>query len=127
MKKPSSPQAIADEAVGQARERPETGTAKENVSPQEALSRNAPAPGPQAPISEKSAAAVGERSGEAYSDPREFRAPRGADSANRDGGTPFASQPSGGLLDQITGERLAMMAAAFAAGYVAALAFHRRG
>lgn len=62
--------AIADEAVGQTHGTAPPGTAKEKeaMSPEEAARRNAPAPAAQASTPEKTAAALGERVGDAYAD-----------------------------------------------------------
>ena len=68
--------AIIDEAIGQTHgtEPPSYSAKRESTSPEEAARRLAPAPGAQASMSEKTAASLGERVGDAYAELREFPA-----------------------------------------------------
>jgi hypothetical protein len=70
---------IVDEAVGQTHAvlPPKSVTEREHLSPEEAARRNAPAPGPQASMPEKTAASIGERDGGAYADPGSVQTQQG--------------------------------------------------
>jgi hypothetical protein len=94
--------AIADEAVGQTHGTAPPGTAKEKeaMSPEEAARRNAPAPGAQASTPEKTAAALGERVGDAYADAGNARQNRQG-SVDRPAATKAGSPE--GMADRVLG------------------------
>jgi hypothetical protein len=125
--------AIAEEAVGQKRDRPPP--EKEGVSPEEAVARMARSAGAQASISEKTAESVGERVGTAYSDPESIAAqtqkPRGDGKAamrtlseQRGAANPVLAagrQVAQTISQQFEKQPLLMALGAFALGYVAAI------
>jgi hypothetical protein len=120
------PDTIADEAVGQthATPPPESVMQKENMSAEEAARRNAPAPGPEASMPEKTAAAVGERTGDAYADPGSpprRRENRAADRALSTGRGLVQS-----VSDQFSNQRLMGLVGAFGLGFVAAMLLQGR-
>jgi len=70
------PQAIADEAVGETRDRPLPGTAsgKVEMPTAEVIQRRATSAGPQADTAIKTAESIGERVGDAYATTAEVEA-----------------------------------------------------
>jgi hypothetical protein len=121
---------IAEEAIGQRHgSAPDYAPTKADMS-QEAL-QLAPSSGAQASIPEKTAESVGERVGDAYSDPaRIAQYPKGkvgrltataAGSHKRDENNRFLSVGRGG-----TQERFLTVVAGFALGYVTAVLFQGR-
>jgi hypothetical protein len=120
---------IAEEAIGQRH-----GSASDYAStksPEEAALQLAPSSGAQASIPEKTAESVGERVGDAYSDPaRIAQYPKGkvgrltataAGSHKRDENHRFLSMGRG-----VAQERFLTVVAGFVLGYVTAVLFHRR-
>lgn len=113
--KPDS-QAIANEAVGETRDRPTADAANKVEMPTEdAIRRRAASAGPQADIAVKTAESVGERVGDAYATTAEVR----AGSRNVARRTPFQASHT-------AQQPVVMIAAGFALGYAAALWIHRR-
>src|SRR5690242_9986023 len=74
---------IAEEAVGQRHDGapPDDVSERERMSPEETARRTAWSVGPQASVSEKTAESVGERAGDAYSDPGNITQTRSLPSA----------------------------------------------
>ena len=123
---------IAEEAIGQRRESaPDYAPTKADTSQEEAALQLAPSSGAQASIPEKTAESVGERVGDAYSDPaRIAQYPKGkvgrltataAGSHKRDENNRFLSMGRG-----VAQERFLTVVAGFVLGYVTAVLFHRR-
>jgi len=111
------PKAIADEAVGETRDRPTLGAANAKVEmpTDDVIRRRAMSAGPQADNATKTAESVGERVGGAYATTDEVKAkPRNV--ARR--AVPWASRA--------TQQPFISVAAGFALGYAAALLTHRR-
>jgi hypothetical protein len=131
---------IAEEAVGQRRETaPPYAGAKPDISQEEAARRFATASGAEASIPEKTAASIGERVGDAYSDPE--RAARHstrkiaqqtvlrAEPYRQVGSNRFLSVPveaAKAVSRQLYEERFLTVVASFALGYLAAVLFHSR-
>jgi len=115
-KKPD-PKAIADEAVGETRDRPPPGAANEKVEmpTEDVIRRRAMSAGPQADNATKTAESVGERVGDAYATTAEVK------SGSRNVGRRVASQAS-----HTAQQPFVIAAAGFALGYAAALLIHRR-
>jgi hypothetical protein len=134
MKSQADRDTIADEAVGQrhATEPPDFVREKEAMSPQEAVRRNATPPGPDASMSEKTAAALGERVGNAYADAgsvppkRQDRADRpaaknsGPQSSMSDRALLGGQALAQGVSGQVAGQPFMSLVAAFGLGFIAA-------
>ena len=130
---------IAEEAVGQWHETapPYAGT-KPDISQEEAARRFAAGSGAEASIPEKTAESIGERVGDAYSDPEDVarHSPRkGRQSAARGesytdvGSNRFLSAPveaAKAVSRQLYQDRFLTVVASFALGYLAAALFHGR-
>jgi hypothetical protein len=117
------PDAIAEEAVGQRHgSAPPDAVKNPEISQEEAARRLATPPGTQASISEKTAESVGERVGDAYSDP-ESAASQGRGVSHR-----VRSMGSAGhaASRQSSEQWLAVLSAGFALGYLAAALIHGR-
>lgn len=111
------PQAIADEAVGETRDRPTSDAASGRVEMPTAdvIRRRATSAGPQADIAVKTAESVGERVGDAY-----------ATTAEVEAGTRNVARRAGFKASHTAQQPFVMAAAGFALGYAAALLIHRR-
>jgi hypothetical protein len=108
--------AIADEAVGQTHESPPPEAQKKNdLSSEEACQRLAASSGAQASIPEKTAESLGERVGDAYSDPKQ---------TNRRGSISRGSER--GLSTRFELQRFLTLITGFALGYGAAVLVHGR-
>lgn len=130
--------AIVDEAVGQSHGTAPPKSLKETVSPQKAAYRNAPAPGANASVPEKTAAAVGERVGDAYADPgnvpRHRQEDVGRSAAMKSGsqeGVADSILSSGRRLvqsisEQLSYQRFATLVAAFGLGFITAVLLQGR-
>ena len=131
---------IAEEAVGQRHENapPYAGT-QPDISQEEAARRFAAASGAGAGIPEKTAESIGERVGDAYSDPEGVarHSPRKIGQQIAARSEPYTDVGSSRLLlapveaakavsRQLHRERLLTMVASFALGYLAAAWFHGR-
>ena len=111
------PKAIADEAVGETRDRPTPYAANDKLEmpTEDVLRRRAMSAGPRADLSVKTAESVGERVGDAYATTKEVKARsrnvarRAASHASHTAQQPFVT-----------------IAAGFALGYAAALLIHHR-
>ena len=123
---------IVDEAVGQTHGNPRPA---EGTPPEETIRRNAAAPGPLASMAEKTAASIGERVGDAYSDTGSSRRgiPRQAatcsphlpqNTANR--AAPAGHQMAQGISEAFSDQRLTSLVAAFGMGFIAAVLLQRR-
>jgi hypothetical protein len=121
---------IAEESVGERRERP-PGTARNEtgISPEETMRRNAVSPGPQASTPEKTAQSLGERVGDAYADPGRAR-PQGWQPGSRAHGPDPVLGPVGEAVQtlsrQFEEQPLMLAMACFALGYMTALWLHGR-
>jgi hypothetical protein len=123
---------IVDEAVGQthATPPPKSVTEREHLSPEEAARRNAPGPGPQASISEKTAASIGERAGDAYADPGSVQTQQGRAGqpvATKSGWNAMANcalsagrELAQSVSNQFSDQRYTGLIAAFGLGLIAA-------
>ena len=111
------PKAIADEAVGETRDRPppDAPDSKVEMPTQDIIRRRAMSAGPRADLSVKTAESVGERVGDAYATTAEVKA------GSRNVARRAASQAS-----HTAQQRFVTVAAGFALGYAAALLIHRR-
>jgi hypothetical protein len=123
--KPDS-DAIAEEAVGQKHDSVPPDAGKKAEISQEEIARLATSLGTRASIPEKTAESVGERVGDAYSDPdaRKLRAmsqERGLTHRLRSMG-----MAGDGASSQSSEQWLTTMLAGFALGYVTAALVHRR-
>jgi hypothetical protein len=131
--------AIVDEALGQTHGTASLGsmTEKERISPEEAARRNATPPGPQASMSEKTAAAVGERVGDAYADPGSVRPPQwntarsaaikpGTQSHPADRVRSAGQQVAQSVSEQFSEQRFVTLVAAFGLGFIAATVLRGR-
>ncbi len=135
MERQADRDAIAEEAVGQRHESPPPYAAKNpEVSQEEAARQLGLSAGAQASIPEKTAEAVGERVGDAYSDPKSLgrgsQGKLGRLTPRRDGSPDdrFASAGRGaaGSVNQFFDRRFATIVASFALGYAtAAWLYHR--
>jgi hypothetical protein len=130
---------IADEAVGQRHGTPpDFVKEREAISPEEAIRRNATPPGPLASMSEKTAAALGERVGDAYANTGHTQLKR-QEGSNRSVAT--KSRPQNGVIDhgpsagqalaqglsnQVSGQPLASLVAAFGLGFIVATVVRAR-
>jgi hypothetical protein len=112
---------IADEAVGQRRETPPWAGSAASMSGEDASRQFAASSGVAASIPEKTAESLGERVGDAYSDPE--NAPR--HSLPKGVGTHRFLSASGKAANPGP-ERFLTVVASFAVGYVAAVLFHDR-
>jgi hypothetical protein len=132
MKTQSDRDTIVEEAIGQRHgSAPDYAPTKADISQDEAARQLAPSSGAQASIPEKTAESVGERVGDAYSDPaRGGQYPKGkvgrltetaAGSHNRDENNRFFSVERG-----ITQDRFFTVVAGFTLGYLSAVLFHGR-
>lgn len=127
---------IVDEAVGQTHGTPPPTEARErqSTSPEETIRRNAATPGPLASMAEKTAASIGERVGNAYSDtgsnqpslPRHAAAGSSSRQNVADRALPAGQRMSRGILDQFSDQRLSIFVAAFGLGFIAAVLLNRR-
>ena len=111
------PKAIADEAVGETRDRPTPDARNEKVETptEDVIRRHAMSEGAQADIATKTAESVGERVGDAYATTDEVKAgPRNV--------VRRAASQAGHTVQQ----PFLAIAAGFALGYAAALLIHRR-
>lgn len=107
--------AIADEAVGQRHESPPPeAQKKDGLSPEETVWRLATSTGAQASIPEKTAESLGERIGDAYSDPRPAHRPVSI------------RRPPRGLFSPSELRQLSTVFTGFALGYFAAVLLHSR-
>jgi ElaB/YqjD/DUF883 family membrane-anchored ribosome-binding protein len=114
-KKPD-PKAIADEAVGETRDRP-TPDANDKIEmpTEEIIRRRATSAGPQADIAAKTAESVGERVGDAYATTDEVKA-----------GSRNVIRRAGSQASHTVQQPFVTVAAGFVLGYAAALLIHRR-
>jgi len=115
-KKPD-PKAIADEAVGETRDRPPPGAANEKVEmpTEDVIRRRAMSAGPQADLSGRTAESVGETVGDAYATTEEVKA-----------GSRHVARRAASQASHTAQQRFVTVAAGFALGYAAALLIHRR-
>jgi hypothetical protein len=121
---------IAEEAVGQRHESPPPyAVKKEDVSREEAARQLAASSGPQASTAEKTAESLGERIGDAYSDPESVarRSPKKAGGQTAPWGGSETSVRSNRVLPSPTDiGRFVTVVASFALGYLTAVLFHSR-
>lgn len=128
--------AIVDEAIGQTHGTapPESATETEHISSEEAIRRNATPPGPNASMSEKTAAAVGERVGDAYADaenvrPQQWNVARSAATKPGPQNRPADRVPLAGqqVTLSLSEQWFVTLIAAFGLGFIAATVLRRRG
>jgi hypothetical protein len=117
--------AIVDEAVGQTHASAPPYAEKEQteLSQEEMARRLAAPPGPQASTPEKTAASIGERVGDAYSDPEQLGQTArlvGRRNSGLSRGLSLGQEPGEGIA------RFATAVGSFALGYLAAVLFHGR-
>jgi hypothetical protein len=114
MRNEPDPDAIAEEAVGQRRDRtpPHASNEKGAISLEETIQRNAISSGPEASISAKTAESVGERVDDAYSNPERISLPP-------DRRTRFSSHP-------FNDQSFLIVVACFTLGYLTAEWLHGR-
>jgi len=114
MRNEPDPDAIAEEAVGQRRDRtpPHASNEKGAISLEETIQRNAISSGPEASISAKTAESVGERVDDAYSNPERISLPP-------DRHTRFSSH-------QFNDQSFLIAVACFTLGYLTAVWLHGR-
>ena len=123
MQRPADRDKIAEEAVGERHQSAPPYAAKnEGVSQEEATRHLAGSAGAQATTPEKTAESVGERVGNAYSDPKSVAPQKvgGQTAARRE------SEKSRFLSAQTDVGRFATVVASFALGYLTAILFHGR-
>jgi hypothetical protein len=127
---------IAEEAIGQRhRTAPPYAANNPEMSQEEAVRQLAVSSGAQASTPEKTAESIGERVGDAYSDPqtlrRDSQGKLGRFTATRDGSHndrfPSAGRDAGeSVFNRFYNGRLATVVASFALGYATAVWFHHR-
>ena len=121
---------IAEEAVGQRHESPPPYAVKEkDMSPDEVVRQLAASPGPQASTAERTAESLGERVGDAYSDPESVA----RHSPKKAGGqtAPWSGSENNMRSNRVLPPRTDMgqfvtVVASFALGYLTAVLFHSR-
>jgi hypothetical protein len=119
---------IAEEAVGQRHDGapPDDVSERERMSPEETARRTAWSVGPQASVSEKTAESVGERAGDAYSDPGHITQTRSHPSAAAHPALAAGRQFTEIISRQFAEQPFIMTVAAFAVGYMTAALLHGR-
>jgi hypothetical protein len=128
MERQSDRDAIAEEAVGQRHGSgpPDAATGKADISQEEAARQLAASSGAQASIPEKTAVSVGERVGDAYSDPESVRQKPKGEIGQLSAVRALGRKPAGGVPRQLIEGRFATVVASFALGYITAVLLHDR-